>query len=241
MTLPTAPTSADRLLRSLRNVIQNELPTVPFHGIYEFSVQAVHGSAPNATVDCSPTDSSIGLPSLSNITMRSSVDGGTSEPTPGHRCLVAFINGDASRPVVVGNDANAVNVSLDASSTLNLGGSSSTVNVGGSAGSVTLGPLPQALAHSIPVGLIVTALDTAATALSTYAAAAATLESAMAANTLPGPVPPASTFTTFAAAVMGPAGAAATAATAAATACTALAAAITTNAALIPTTVVTGT
>jgi len=93
------PNAFDRLLTNLRSIIRQEIPVLTYHGIYEYSVQSLAGS----TVNCDPVDTTIPLPSLANIELRPSLLGEvvTSPFFPGSRCLVAFVNGDPSRPFVM--------------------------------------------------------------------------------------------------------------------------------------------
>lgn len=117
MSAVVQPTAMDRLCAAFRMLVRAELPTLTFLGTYEYAVQDVHGSVPNVTVDCSPTDTTIALPSLTNIAMRSAADGATGEPTKGNLCRVIFLNGDPSKPVITGTDSTVANAQISASGT----------------------------------------------------------------------------------------------------------------------------
>ena len=130
MTAPVEPTSLDRLWNSFRALVRAESPTYTFSGIYEYGIQAVHGSAPNTTVDCSPTDTSIPLPPLVNITMRAGNDGNTSTPSVGSNCLVMFINADPSRPVIIGTEPVAKAVKMQASGSIDVSAGAITLQGG---------------------------------------------------------------------------------------------------------------
>lgn len=121
------PTNLDRLWNSFRALVRAESPTLTFAGIYEYGIQAVHGTAPSATVDCSPTDTTIPLPPLVNIPMRSAVDGTTVTPTIGSNCLVMFVNADPSRPVVFGVDPISAMVKVQATAEIDI--SAPAVNI----------------------------------------------------------------------------------------------------------------
>jgi hypothetical protein len=103
------PPIKDRFLAALRAIIQAEVPNVTFLGQYEYAIQAVSGSPPNVTLDCRPTDPALSLPPLVQVVMQPGIDGITTIPSVGMNCVVAFINGDGSRPRIVGVDSLGVN------------------------------------------------------------------------------------------------------------------------------------
>jgi hypothetical protein len=102
--LATDPGDLDRLITPIDAVIRASAPRTTYAAIWEYSVQAVNGSFPNITVDLAPT-ASIPLPTMKNIALRPSVLGATSKPTISTKALVAFANGDPTKPVVIGIDA----------------------------------------------------------------------------------------------------------------------------------------
>lgn len=91
------PTDLDRLLSSFRKLVRAEFPTSTFRGIFEYAVEAVGSN----TIDCSPTDTQIPLPSLAKVPLRSSILGAIVTPTVGSRCLIMFVNTDITQPVCV--------------------------------------------------------------------------------------------------------------------------------------------
>lgn len=99
MSEPVQPSAFDRLLAPLRSIIRAELPQYTYFGIYEYAVQSTSGS----TVNCDPVDTTIPLPSLASVELRPSILGEvvTTPIVPGSRCLVAFVNSDPTRPVVM--------------------------------------------------------------------------------------------------------------------------------------------
>lgn len=112
------PTLDDRLLASLRALIRAEFPTATFlGGLYEFVVTATDGT----TLDGTPTDPSLPLPPLNKIPIGSLAEGGVSKPAIGTMCLVEFVNGDPSRPVVSHIDPMVQTATLDAGQVVNIG------------------------------------------------------------------------------------------------------------------------
>lgn len=101
MSEPTPPTIQDRLLTAFRALVRAEFPQYTYLGIYEYAIRATDGS----TVDCDPVDTTIPLPSLAKVPLRSSILGETVTPqAKGERCLVMFVNGDPTRAICVSTD-----------------------------------------------------------------------------------------------------------------------------------------
>jgi hypothetical protein len=117
MSEPLFPTLNDRLLTAIRDLIRSEVPTATFLGLYEYTVT---GSTPT-TIDCQPTDPTIPLPSLNGIPIGSLSDGGVGQPTTGNRCLIEFLNGDPTRPVVLFNDPPVQTATIDATQEVIIG------------------------------------------------------------------------------------------------------------------------
>jgi hypothetical protein len=118
VTAPPPPNPFDRLLEPLRAIIRNEIARLSYLATWEYSVVGVNG---DGTVNATPTDDTAGLPALNNLEVRSDPSGSTGAPTPGNTCLVRFINGDPTRPAVVGNQALVKTVTIDASQTVDIG------------------------------------------------------------------------------------------------------------------------
>lgn len=94
-------------------------------------------------------------PSLNNIPVRSGPEGGTSTPTVGNQFDVRFINGDPTRPRVVGNQALVKAAVIDASQTVAIGPSAQEVVLaGGNAPTARLGDAAQVYfpTGAMPVG-----------------------------------------------------------------------------------------
>lgn len=127
MSQPVDPSSLDRIMQSLRAIIQAEMFQVPYLGLYEYTIQA----ATSSTVDGTPTDTSIPMPSVTGVPLRSSVLGATATPTVGGRCLIMFVGGDPTRPICVSTDPIPVIATVDASSAVNVGPSATAVVLAG--------------------------------------------------------------------------------------------------------------
>ena len=94
----STPTSQDRLLQSIRSIIRAEFPQLTYIGLWEYAVVNSDGT----TVDATPTDATIPLPQLSKIPLRAGIFGVNQKPSSETRLAVSFLNGDPTRPVVVG-------------------------------------------------------------------------------------------------------------------------------------------
>ena len=130
MTAPVQPTNTDRLLTSLRLILRAEIPELNFLGTYEYSVQSSSGT----TVDASPVDTTIPLPSITNMPVFPSVLGESiTGIQTGQLCLVQFVNGDPTRPEVIGLSEINQTATVDATGTLTVG-SAQTVSVALAAG-----------------------------------------------------------------------------------------------------------
>lgn len=97
--IPQNPTTLDRLMNAFRALVRAELPSLTYLGVYEYRVTATDGTAssPATTVDCSPTDPALTLPSLAKVPIR--LPYGVTPPV-GALCAVQFMNGDQSKPTV---------------------------------------------------------------------------------------------------------------------------------------------
>jgi hypothetical protein len=107
------PTNQDRLLAAIRDLIRAEFPNLIYSGTFEYSVQDTDGT----TVDAVPTDSTIGLPPLTKVPLRTGLAGGTCKPKIGSLLAVGFLNSDPTRPRVFGvfdrSTAQSVKLSTD--------------------------------------------------------------------------------------------------------------------------------
>lgn len=102
------PNPADRLLESFRALVNTELVSLKYAGVFQYSIVAVNGAPPNVTIDCRPTDLTIDLPTLSQIPMQPDISGITSIPTTGLNCTVVFLNRNPALPRIIGVDSLGV-------------------------------------------------------------------------------------------------------------------------------------
>jgi hypothetical protein len=116
--LAPAVTLSDRILLALRGLIREELPQLTFFGLYEMLVQNV--ASDGTTADLAPTDPTLGLPSVVKVPLRLPLM--TATFTVGAKALVAFVNGDPTRPFVL---------TADLASALALGTSATSVTLSG--------------------------------------------------------------------------------------------------------------
>lgn len=116
----TQPNPLDRFLAPIRAIIRQELPRLAYLGTWEYRVLGVNA---DGTVNATATDPGAPMPNLNNLPIRPGPEGGTSLPSVGNTCDVRFINGDPTRPRVVGNAALVRVATIDASETVNVGGS----------------------------------------------------------------------------------------------------------------------
>ena len=110
--VPPIPT--DRLRGAFLAMVRAVVPQLLFFGTYEAKV--VTSSAPSAVqsqlggvtwvVSAAFTDVAIAkvLPPLANLTMWPGPVWGYSQPAPGSLVRVSFVNGDPSKPAIVGLD-----------------------------------------------------------------------------------------------------------------------------------------
>jgi hypothetical protein len=108
MTQPAANPD-DRILSAIRAIIRAEFPRLKYLGKFQYTIVAVNGSPPSVTVDCTPVDPTIDLPGLKDIVCQPSLDGITTIPDVGINCIVEFLNGDPTKPVIAGVDSLGVN------------------------------------------------------------------------------------------------------------------------------------
>lgn len=86
----------DRLRDSLVAVINSVLKSQPF-GLYEYVVVSQSGQK----VSCRPTDTTLGLPELTDLPLRPGILGGEATLSPGSTVVIGFINRSLSRPEVL--------------------------------------------------------------------------------------------------------------------------------------------
>lgn len=141
--MPDSPTTDDRLLAAIRAIIRAEFPRLTYTGVFEYAIQSVTGSGASATVDASPTDTTIPLPDITGCPLAPIV-GATCKPVPGTLALVLFLNADPTRPLCISMDASPLTLTLDG--VLNTIGATGVTKLG-------LGALPVARGTDLAAGI----------------------------------------------------------------------------------------
>lgn len=90
--------NVDRILRGLKALVGVLVHSTFYFGRYEYRVV----DASDTHCDLVPARAALGLPDLANVVMRSGVPGAGGSPAVGSSCEVMFLDGDPTRPVVVG-------------------------------------------------------------------------------------------------------------------------------------------
>jgi hypothetical protein len=100
LTTALAP-AGDRVLGPIQQLVESRVAPTRFYGRYEYTIS---NPTPN-TVDGTPTDTSIGLPDVQNVPIRTS-SLATYTPPAGGLCEIQFTNGQPTRPVCVWTEAD---------------------------------------------------------------------------------------------------------------------------------------
>jgi hypothetical protein len=88
--------TTDRLLGALTAFIGKQIAPTRFYGRYAYSIVA----ATTETVDCTPQDLSLGLPTLQQVPLRSDAIS-SYLPPPGEDCDIMFLDGVPTAPICV--------------------------------------------------------------------------------------------------------------------------------------------
>jgi hypothetical protein len=148
--IPADPSALDRLLLSLRTLIRAQAPTLTLFGTFEYVVHASRGSGESTVVDVSPVDTSLPLPSATNLPLRpASLGESVQGVVSGQKCRVEFLDANPAKPVVTGLQAVSGAVTVNASSSLAIGSASTPiVAIGG--GLIPVGRQGDAVTISLP-------------------------------------------------------------------------------------------
>jgi len=98
--LATDPTAKDRTMRGFRELVRSQFPFMTYSTFWSYTV--VNPTA--TTIDAVTSDARVPLPELTSVPLLPSVLGENATFASGAACIVTFVNGDPSRPVVVGGD-----------------------------------------------------------------------------------------------------------------------------------------
>lgn len=99
--LYAAPNALSRRAQAFARLLAAHDPGARFRGVHEYRVVTQSGERLNLQ----PVRSRASLPDLARVPVRAGVPGVKALHSPGSQVLVAFLDGDPSRPVVVGFDA----------------------------------------------------------------------------------------------------------------------------------------
>lgn len=93
----TRAATSERLLGALRSLVAWLTRETWFHRLVEYRVVGVS----SGFVDLRPVRSSVGAPALASVPLGFGVPGAAADPQTGSTCLVAFVDGDPTRPRVI--------------------------------------------------------------------------------------------------------------------------------------------
>lgn len=127
------PTSDDRIMQALRELIRAEIASLVYLGRWEYQVTAATATSFSGR----PTSGAFPLPDLVDVPVRPSVSGAVCVPQPASLVTIAFANGDPTRPELVSYDATLpLSCGLDATLAVSLGATAPETNAGDALGAV---------------------------------------------------------------------------------------------------------
>lgn len=95
--------AGSRRLAALKALVLGFVPDLKFRGVYEYRVVLQGGIVgPPGRCDLQAVRVSLGMPDLRRVAIRPGVPGANAKLALGSRVLVAFVNADPARPVIVG-------------------------------------------------------------------------------------------------------------------------------------------
>lgn len=102
--LTSAAPLRDRVLGPLQQIVERQVAPLRFFGRYEYTISNPSGT----TIDGAPTDTTIGLPDVQNVSVMADSIASYSPPDGG-LCHIQFVNGDPTKPVCVWTEASSSN------------------------------------------------------------------------------------------------------------------------------------
>ena len=136
---------SSRRVSAIAGIVRAELAPFRYAGLFEFRVVSQSGER----MDLQPVRVASGFGDLSRVPVRPGVAGCRADVTPGELVLVAFVDRDPSRPVVVGHDSAESIAWFGVASSIELGGPGALgvarvtdpIVAGAFAGAITFGSL----------------------------------------------------------------------------------------------------
>ncbi len=102
-------TADDRLLEWFRELVRSVFPRMQYVGVFDYVITGINGEAPSFTCDVRPNDSGLGLPQLNAVATVASLSSMTATPSSGMACMVAFLDGNPTKPRIIGIEAKGAN------------------------------------------------------------------------------------------------------------------------------------
>ena len=113
----------DRWWNAIARIVRKVIRPTWFHGAYEYRVTSCDGGY----CDVKPAAAGLGLPPISNVPVRVGIPGAIVDVQIGTTVLLAFVNGDPTRPFLAGYEGESgggwlpISTGLDASIDVKLG------------------------------------------------------------------------------------------------------------------------
>ena len=102
--LPSPGVPSDRALYAIRELVRACLPQLALLGLWDYRIDSV---VSQSIVMASPVDPSLGLPGAVRVTLTPSILGEQVTPSLGSRLVLAFLDGNASKPLAIAGDPDA--------------------------------------------------------------------------------------------------------------------------------------
>lgn len=112
----TPPTTLDAMWRAFRALVRAEMAETRYHGLYDYVVT----DASDTTVSARPVDASLGLPPVARIVTAGGLVGATARATSGARCVLAFLDGTPTKPIIISLDGPNERTAIDVTDRLTL-------------------------------------------------------------------------------------------------------------------------
>ena len=97
---------SDRLLSAFDRLLTLLRPRLAFYAVWEYRVVSTSGTGP-VRIDARAVSSLCPMPDLAGITLWPGPSGCYAVPVPGSSVRIAFVDGDPTKPAIVGLDPNS--------------------------------------------------------------------------------------------------------------------------------------